>query len=141
HKLGSIFLNPGGPGGSGVDLVELAGPLLFSNEVRAQFDLVGFDPRGIARSTPLICFDTPEDAVAALPPFAFPVTRAEERVQRQADRTIAGACASKDGAILDHMATADVARDMDLLRQAVGDRRLTYWGVSYGSFLGQVYAN
>jgi pimeloyl-ACP methyl ester carboxylesterase len=141
HKLGSVFLNPGGPGGSGVDLVRDAGPTLFSEQVRARFDLVGFDPRGIIRSTPLRCFDTLDQALATLAPFAFPVTKQEERVWVQANRTLARACAQRGGAIIDHMATADAARDMDLLRQAVGDKRLTYAGVSYGSYLGATYAN
>jgi pimeloyl-ACP methyl ester carboxylesterase len=140
-KLGSIFLNPGGPGGSGVDAVRNAGPVLFSKEVRARFDLVGFDPRGIRRSTPLRCFDSLREAVAILPPFPFPVTPAEERIQVQADRALAAACETRGGTILNHMATADVARDLNLLRRAVGDRQLTYYGVSYGSYLGATYAN
>jgi pimeloyl-ACP methyl ester carboxylesterase len=140
-KIGSIFLNPGGPGGSGVDLVRDAGPALFSSEVRARFDLVGFDPRGIRRSTPLRCFESLREARAALPPFPFPVTPQEERIQVESDRAVAAACEDRGGPILNHMATADVARDMNLLRRAVGDRRLTYAGASYGSYLGATYAN
>jgi pimeloyl-ACP methyl ester carboxylesterase len=140
-KIGSIFLNPGGPGGSGVDMVRDAGRFLFSDEVRARFDLVGFDPRGIRRSTPLRCFESLKDATAVLPPFPFPVTSEEESIQVESDRAVASACDSKGGPILDHMATADVARDMNLLRRAVGDRRLTYAGASYGSYLGTTYAN
>src|SRR5829696_3199073 len=93
RKIGSLFLNPGGPGGSGVDFLFGAGPFLYSDEVRARFDLVGFDPRGIIRSTPLRCFDTFEEAVATLAPMAFPVTREEERVWVRSDRAIARACA------------------------------------------------
>ena len=141
RKIGSIFLNPGGPGGSGVDLVRDAGRFLFSDQVRARFDLVGFDPRGVIRSTPLRCFDTLDEAFATLPPFPFPVTPTEERIWIRADREFARACAQRGGPILDHMATANVARDMDLLRQAVGDKKLTYYGVSYGSYLGATYAN
>lgn len=141
HKLGSIFLNPGGPGGSGVDFVREIGRLLFTDQVRARFDLVGFDPRGIIRSTPLRCFATLEQAIAVLPPLAFPVTRAEERIWIQSDRQLAAACAQRGGPIIDHMATADAARDLDLLRRAVGDRRLSYVGYSYGSYLGTTYAN
>jgi pimeloyl-ACP methyl ester carboxylesterase len=141
HKLGSIFFNPGGPGGSGVDFVRGLGNVIYSDEVRARFDLVGFDPRGIARSTPLRCFDTVEQAVQALPPIPFPVTRPEERLWVQYDRTLARACRERAGPIIDHMATADVARDMDLLRRAVGDAKLNYAGYSYGSFLGVTYAN
>jgi pimeloyl-ACP methyl ester carboxylesterase len=141
RKLGSIFINPGGPGGSGVDAVRDAGKILYSDEVRARFDIVGFDPRGIIRSTPLRCFETFDQALAVLPPMAFPVTRAEERVWIRSNRALASACAQRGGPILDHMATADVARDMDLLRRAVGDDKLNYVGYSYGSFLGATYAN
>jgi pimeloyl-ACP methyl ester carboxylesterase len=141
HKIGSLFLNPGGPGGSGVDFLFGAGPFLYSDQVRARFDLVGFDPRGIIRSTPLRCFDSLEEAEAAFYPFQFPVTRAEERVWVQTDRGIAHACAERGGPILNHMSTANVARDLDLLRRAVGDRKLTYAGYSYGTYLGSTYAN
>lgn len=140
HKIGSIFLNPGGPGGSGVEFARL-GPELFSPAVRARFDLVGFDPRGIAESTPLRCFTTFDEALATLAPFAFPVTKPEELIQFALDQRLSAACRRHGGPILDHMATADVARDMDLLRQAVGDRQLTYYGVSYGSYLGTTYAD
>jgi pimeloyl-ACP methyl ester carboxylesterase len=109
--------------------------------VRARFDLVGLDPRGIGASTPLRCFDTLDQALAVLPPFRFPVTDAEERLWVAADRIFTRACARRGGPILDHMATADVARDLDLLRQAVGDRQLTYVGLSYGAYLGATYAN
>jgi pimeloyl-ACP methyl ester carboxylesterase len=141
RKIGSLFLNPGGPGGSGVDFLFGAGPFLYSDEVRARFDLVGFDPRGIIRSTPLRCFDSLEEAAATLPPFPFPYNREEERVWVQSDRALARACAEHAGPILDHMSTANVARDMDLLRRAVGDTKLTYAGYSYGSYLGSTYAN
>ena len=141
HKIGSLFLNPGGPGGSGIDFLFGAGPFLYSDKVRARFDLVGFDPRGIIRSTPLRCFDTFDEAVATLPPFQFPVTREEERVWVRGDRAVARACAENAGPIVDHMSTANVARDMDLLRRAVGDTKLTYAGYSYGSYLGSTYAN
>jgi pimeloyl-ACP methyl ester carboxylesterase len=141
HRLGSVFVNPGGPGGSGVDFVRAAGRILFSAQVRARFDLVGFDPRGIIGSTPVRCFDTFDQSLAATAPFPFPVTRAEERTWIGFDRKLATACARHGGAIQDHMATADVARDLDLLRQAVGDRKLTYVGYSYGSYLGATYAN
>ncbi len=141
RKIGSIFLNPGGPGGSGVDFVRFAGPELFSPRVRARFDLVGFDPRGILRSTPLRCFRNIEQAFRTFAPYAFPVTHPEEKVWVAADRKLADACAARGGPIMDHMTTSDVARDMDLLRQAVGDSQLTYYGVSYGTYLGEVYAN
>ena len=143
RRIGSIFLNPGGPGGSGVGFVQALGRFLFSDEVRARFDLVGFDPRGIVSSAPIRCFDTTQDAIDVLniAPFLFPVSHAEERQWITSDRVYAEACESHAGPIMDHMSTANVARDMDLLRQAVGDEAMTYVGYSYGSFLGSTYAS
>ncbi len=141
RRIGSLFLNPGGPGGSGVDMVRFGGRFLFSDKVRGRFDLVGFDPRGIAASAPLRCFDSFKDALAVLTPMAFPVTPPEEQVWVEADRALANACAQRGGAIIDHMSTANVARDLDLLRRAVGDSRLSYAGYSYGSYLGATFAN
>lgn len=140
-RIGSLFLNPGGPGGSGVDYVVGAGPFLYTPEVRARFDLVGFDPRGIARSSGLRCFGTPKQASNLFPPFAFPTTPDEEQVQASIDRTIIGACSKHARSIIDHMSTANVARDLDVLRSAVGDEKLSYAGLSYGSYLGVTYAN
>jgi len=141
RRIGSLVLNPGGPGGSGVDFVLFAGPFLYTDEVRAHFDLVGFDPRGINRSTPLRCFGNDTQAAATAAPFAFPVTPADQAVWADADRALATACDQRAGRIRDHMSTADVARDLDLLRQAVGDAQLTYAGFSYGSYLGITYAS
>jgi pimeloyl-ACP methyl ester carboxylesterase len=119
-----------------------AGPFLYSDEVRARFDLVGFDPRGIIGSTPLRCCETLDEALADWEvPFQFPVTREEERIWIRSDRAVARACAERAGPILNHMSTANVARDLDLLRRAVGDAKLTYAGYSYGSYLGSTYAN
>ncbi len=140
HRIGSLFLNPGGPGGSGVDFVRSVGKSL-PLELRGRFDLVGFDPRGIGRSTPLRCFTTFEEAIAVDQPMAFPVTAEEETVWHDNDVALAAACADRGGVIQDHMSTANVARDMDLLRRAVGDDQLNYLGLSYGSYLGVTYAN
>jgi pimeloyl-ACP methyl ester carboxylesterase len=141
RRIGALFINPGGPGGSGVEFVQGAGPFLYTDEVRARFDLVGFDPRGVIGSTPLRCYETFNEAIADLAPFQFPVTREEERVWIRSDRALARACAEHAGPILNHMSTANVARDLDLLRRAVGDTKLTYAGYSYGSYLGATYAN
>lgn len=141
HKIGSLFFNPGGPGGSGVDFVLAAGPFLYTAEVRARFDLVGFDPRGIARSTALRCFGNPKQWAGYSTPFAFPITPEQEAIWQAADRYLDAACDQRGGRIIDHMSTADTARDLDMLRQAVGDEALTYAGYSYGTFLGVTYAN
>ena len=141
HRIGSLFLNPGGPGGSGVEFTVFEGPFLYTPEVLARFDLVGFDPRGIARSTALRCFGNDKQWEPIFTPFAFPITPEEEQAWQAGEIYLHDACARRGGRIIDHMSTANVARDLDVLRQAVGDDKLTYAGYSYGSYLGQVYAN
>ena len=137
---GTVFINPGGPGGSGVGFVRNAGKDLFTADVRRRFDIVGFDPRGIARSRPVECFETQQEALDVLTPFPFPYTQAQERRWLRADREYAQACAGNAGPIINHMSTANVARDIDVLRAAVGDRRTTFVGYSYGSMVGSTYA-
>ncbi|WAK03785.1 alpha/beta hydrolase [Methylobacter sp. YRD-M1] len=135
-KIGSLFYNPGGPGNSGVDFVLGIGQYL-PTEIRAKFDVIGFDPRGTFRSSPLVCFNGPVD----VPPFFFPQTPDEEALWAEFNTTMANACKTNGGSVLDHMSTANVARDLDLLRQAVGDSQLNFVGFSHGSFLGTTYAN
>ena len=139
--LGSLFLNPGGPGGSGVEFVRDAGEYLFNQDVRDHYDLIGFDPRGINLSHAITCGITVEDVIKIVPQFPFPVSREEERQAIKADKTLSSICAKNGNEIMDYMATANVARDLDLLRQAVGDKLLNYVGYSYGSYLGVTYAN
>lgn len=141
HKIGSIFFNPGGPGGSGVDFLLFAGPYVYTQEIHDRFDLVGFDPRGIARSTALRCFGNPRQWAPYFTPFSFPITLEEADIWEAADRYLDDACARRGSKIIDHMSTAETARDLDMLRQAVGDEMLTYAGYSYGTFLGVTYAN
>lgn len=141
HRIGSIFLNPGGPGASGIDFLLGAGGDLFTPQVRARFDLIGFDPRGILASTPLRCFQTPDQAGQSFTDFPYPDSAQRRQVTFAHDQYLEAACAHRGNPILDHMATADVARDLDRLRAAVGDRQLSYYGASYGSFLGDTYAN
>ena len=141
NRIGSLFLNPGGPGGSGVDFALAIAPVLYTPEVRARFDIVGFDPRGIMRSTGLRCFGTPKQWVGYLTEFPYPTSPDEEAIWEAADLYLVSNCEQRAGKIIDHMTTADTARDLDLLRQAVGDDGLTYAGFSYGSFLGNTYAN
>jgi pimeloyl-ACP methyl ester carboxylesterase len=139
RRIGSLLVNPGGPGGSGVDLVLGFGQFL-APEIRARFDIVGFDPRGVGRSTALRCFGSPRQWG---PTFwaDLPLSAAGVDVVAAADRYLAEACAQRGGSILDHMSTGDVVRDMDLLRVGLGDQRLTFLGFSYGSMLGTTYAN
>jgi len=134
HKLGTLFWNPGGPGGSGRI------PPPFTDELHARFDIVGFDPRGIAASTPLQCFASNEQALRLLG-WDFPITLAQEQRVIRLTARASQLCARNGGPLLEHMATGNVARDLDLLRQAVGDEQLSYIGFSYGTHLGEVYAN
>jgi pimeloyl-ACP methyl ester carboxylesterase len=123
-RIGFIFVNPGGPGGSGVDLVVLAAPLIAPPPIMAAFDIVGFDPRGVGRSTTLRCFGNLRQTLATSAPFPFPVTAAEEALWIETDFALLDACEQRAGRIHDFMTTADVARDLDLSRQAVGDEQL-----------------
>jgi pimeloyl-ACP methyl ester carboxylesterase len=142
HKLGTVFINPGGPGGSGVGLALDGFGELLAMLLEDRFDVVGFDPRGVAASNPIQCFDRQDelDAFFARAPL-FPYRHRQERPFFELYSGLWRECAAQRQAITRHMSTADVARDLDLLRQAVGDERITYLGFSYGSYLGQTYAN
>lgn len=144
NKIGSILVNPGGPGGSGVNFALFFGPFagaILGPEVAAKFDIVGFDPRGIGRSTGVKCFGNEKQAVEVSAPFAFPLTAEEEAIQQAGDALLAHQCGQRGSKIGEHMSTANVARDMDYIREALGESGLTYLGLSYGSYLGNVYAN
>ncbi|MGH9723236.1 MAG: alpha/beta fold hydrolase [Bryobacteraceae bacterium] len=139
-RIGSLFFNPGGPGGSGIQFLLVRGLTTFAY-LRERFDLVSFDPRGIGGSTASAALAQTSQWDSAFTPFYFPRTPEEENVQIATDRYLNGACAQRGGRIIDHMSTANVARDLDLLRQAVGDTKLNFVGYSYGSYLGVTYAN
>lgn len=117
NRIGSLVLNPGGPGGSGIDLA-WGYASLFPEELVARFDLVGFDPRGVSRSSPVDCGDL-------------------ERTFRVVERD----CVARSGDLLPYVGTQNAARDMEQLRRALGDDQLTYLGFSYGTALGAVYAD
>jgi pimeloyl-ACP methyl ester carboxylesterase len=142
HRIGTVFVNPGGPGGSGVGFVlDGFGEYLHEN-LGGRFDVVGFDPRGVGASDPLHCFDSEDDLSAFLSAAPlFPYERRQYRPFYNHFASLAGRCLSRGEVIAAHMSTANVARDLDLLRQAVGDRRLTYLGFSYGTYIGTTYAN
>lgn len=142
NRIGSVFLNPGGPGASGVDLALFGFGDFLAAALQGRFDVIGFDPRGVGQSTPLHCFDSLEalDAYFADVPL-FPYKRSQERPFYHVYRGLAGQCFGQMQRVIKHMSTADVVRDLDLLRQAVGDARLTYLGFSYGSYIGNTYAN
>lgn len=141
NKTGSLFTNPGGPSGSGVEFTLFSAPFAFSPEIRGNFDIVGFDPRGILLSTPARCFGNYKKILPQLPNLPYPVGEDQIATWLEADETFQSACAQRGNKILDHMSTANVARDMDFLREAVGDDQLTYVGYSYGTMVGATYAN
>lgn len=141
-RIGSLFVNPGGPGGSGVDLIKSGFGTRLDGALLGRFDIVGWDPRGVGESTPIRCWDSEAARgrfFAGLP--AFPYLPEQERPYHDRNSAMAAQCLSRGQAIVRHMSTADVVRDLDLLRQAVGDARLNYIGYSYGSFIGNTYAN
>ena len=143
HRLGSIFVNPGGPGDSARDLAAQV-PRVVPKAILDRFDIVGADPRGVGGSTPVRCFATKAKQVRTLAPFTvtpFPGTPAQQRSWIGAAEALGRACSTTGRPVAAAMDTTNVALDMDVLRRAVGDRKLTYLGESYGSYLGLVYAN
>ncbi len=141
RRLGSLFVNPGGPGQSGLHFAYRAQKYL-TPEVLARYDVIGFDPRGVGQSAAVKCFASQEEADTALEgKREAPLTRAETAATLRAGRTYTAACARAGGPLLAHMSTADVARDLELLRRGVGADRLNFAGFSYGSMIGATYAN
>jgi pimeloyl-ACP methyl ester carboxylesterase len=142
NRIGTIFFNPGGPGGAGTqDLPNWY--RLFPATLRAAFDLVSWDPRGIGASTAVQCFrsDRAEAQFLGAAGAAFPQGRVQQRLWARIYRAFGRRCAKRNGPLLRHLSTEDSARDLDLLRQAVGSPQLNYLGVSYGTLLGATYAN
>jgi pimeloyl-ACP methyl ester carboxylesterase len=138
-RIGSLVINPGGPGGSGIEFLKSAGESLFSQALRDRFDIVSFDPRGVGDSTAVECLDGPElDRLNALDPT--PDTPAERDALIAGAKEFDQACETNSGDLLPYMSTVDAARDMDQIRQGLGEAKLTYLGFSYGTFLGTVYA-
>jgi pimeloyl-ACP methyl ester carboxylesterase len=142
NRIGALFFNPGGPGGAGTKDLP-AWIELFPAEVRERFDIVSWDPRGIGASTAVQCFPTAEaeqDFFANVPE-GFPVDSAEERAWIHAYARFGQLCGQRNGDLLAHVSTPESAKDLELLRRAVGARQLNYRGVSYGTLLGATYAN
>jgi pimeloyl-ACP methyl ester carboxylesterase len=131
-RQGVIVFNPGGPGGSGLFA---AGAVPAS--VRAAYDFIGFDPRGVGRSSPISCVDPSFYAAPAADPN--PAGEAAKVPFIKRARSIAGGCAAKSGDVLPYINTINTARDIDEIRKALGEPQINYYGVSYGTYLGPVY--
>ncbi|MET9349752.1 alpha/beta hydrolase [Streptomyces termitum] len=139
RRIGSLLFNFGGPGGSGVDtLPQLAEEYRGLN---ARYDLVSFDPRGVSRSSGVVCRDDAEQAAAERTVDLTPDTPAEEAAYLADAAAFGAGCARRSGTVLPHTTTTATARDMDLIRQLLGDDKLSYFGISYGTQLGGTYAH
>ena len=149
---GSLFLNPGGPGGSGVAMMQVMAPML-TEETRGAYDIIGFDPRGVGQSTPITCWTNdeikqhlanPSDDAGPTDPLKG-ITSTNNPAQNKIDRGTANAarCAqhSQVPELLDHVSTRDVARDLDILRATNSNTKLNYLGISYGTRIGAIYAD
>ncbi|MEU0243026.1 alpha/beta hydrolase [Streptomyces sp. NPDC006235] len=138
-RLGSLLVNPGGPGGSAIGYVQAYAGIGYPAEVRARYDMVAVDPRGVARSEPVECLDGPGmDAYTQTDTTPDDAKETDGLVT--AYRTFAEGCGADAPRLLRHVSTVEAARDMDIVRAALGDEKLNYVGASYGTFLGATYA-
>ncbi|MFI6768145.1 alpha/beta hydrolase [Streptomyces sp. NPDC050355] len=140
ERQGSLLYNPGGPGGSGMKFptrITTKNPL-WAKTAKA-YDFVGFDPRGVGHSAAISCMD-PQEFVKAPKADPVPDSEADKRAQRKLAKEYAQGCAERSGDLLPYMTTANTARDLDVVRAALGEKKLNYLGVSYGTYLGAVYA-
>src|SRR5258708_36188076 len=138
HRIGSVLTNPGGPGAPGIQF--LRGEVGAMTNLNTRFDLIGFDPRGIGQSSPVRCLDGPqEDTFNALDPVLDDPS--EKQAGIQADQSFAAGCKHRSAQVLPFVDTISAAKDMDVIRAALGDQKLTYLGFSYGTFLGEHYAH
>ncbi|ARQ69966.1 alpha/beta hydrolase [Streptomyces marincola] len=139
ERIGALLMNPGGPGASAVDFAQSAASFLYPSEVRARYDMVGFDARGTGQSEPVECLTGDEMDDYTLTDRT-PDSDAEVDELLAAFDTFAQGCQERSGELLGHISTIESARDMDVLRAALGDEKLHYVGFSYGTKLGAVYA-
>ncbi|MFC9467220.1 alpha/beta hydrolase [Streptomyces coelicoflavus] len=138
-RLGSLLVNPGGPGGSAIGYLQQYAGIGYPAKVRAQYDMVAVDPRGVARSEPVECLDGREmDAYTQTDTTPDDAGETDELVD--AYKEFAEGCGADAPKLLRHVSTVEAARDMDVLRAVLGDEKLTYVGASYGTFLGATYA-
>ncbi|WP_399941441.1 alpha/beta hydrolase [Streptomyces sp. BBFR25] len=138
-RLGSLLVNPGGPGGSAIGYLQQYAGIGYPAKVRAQYDMVAVDPRGVARSEPVECLDGREmDAYTQTDVTPDDAGETDGLVDEY--KEFAEGCGADAPKLLRHVSTVEAARDMDVLRAVLGDEKLTYVGASYGTFLGATYA-
>jgi pimeloyl-ACP methyl ester carboxylesterase len=134
RRLGSLIINPGGPGGSGVGYVGY-----FNAAGLESYDIVGWDPRGVGRSTPVVCYGA-ADLDRYFSMDNSPDDPGEMRARIDEQIKFGQSCLSKSGALLEHISTMETVHDLDLLRSLVGDSKINYFGSSYGTRIGALYA-
>ncbi|MGW0315699.1 alpha/beta hydrolase [Streptomyces flavidovirens] len=139
RRIGSLLVNPGGPGGSGLQMVANMGATLGQGMLEGRYDVVGFDPRGVGESGAVQCLSGPDYDRFYQTDFT-PDTNEERQALDEQLKRYAEACRRHSGKLLPHVGTENAARDMDVLRAVLGDAKLHYYGMSYGTELGQVYA-
>ncbi|WP_231494816.1 alpha/beta hydrolase [Cellulomonas sp. KRMCY2] len=138
-RVGSLLINPGGPGGSGIEFLDSAVNGMFGQSVLDAYDIVAFDPRGVGESSAVDCGD--DSVVDAFFTADLPIeSQADVEAAREAVRVFGEGCLAATGPLLGEVDTVSAARDMDLLRAVLGDEKLYYAGFSYGTFLGATYA-
>jgi pimeloyl-ACP methyl ester carboxylesterase len=137
-RIGSLVVNPGGPGAAGTSYAQ-GGSTYFGDPLLQHYDIVGFDPRGTGRSSPVDCLDD-QRFNAYLSSDPDPTTPAQIATFRRLQLSLARGCSRTSGALAAHVSTVESARDMDILRATLGERRLSYFGASYGTKLGATYA-
>lgn len=138
NRIGSLIINPGGPGSSAFDILQaqaLANQP-FTEDIRKHFDIVGFDPRGVGLSTPVKC----DPKLWNEYPSLFPKTKEEYDALVAHNKAFAQSCLERTGPALAHVDTLSVARDLDAVRAALGDEKINYFGLSYGTMIGAQYA-
>lgn len=134
---GSLFVNPGGPGSSGKDVAESA-TFYFNDPIIENYDIIGFDPRGVGDSAPVDCM--PDDELGLVLDASYPDTDEGSAESLEDTKEIVQSCVDTSGDLLEHVSTIDAARDMDVMRAALGENKLDYFGFSYGTHLGGQYA-
>jgi pimeloyl-ACP methyl ester carboxylesterase len=137
QRQGVLLVNPGGPGGSGLSLAGAVASGL-SPSVASQYDIIGFDPRGVGSSRPALHCDP--SFFAGVRPDYIPRSAHDEQVMRARAKAYAAGCQKNYGWLLPYMTTQNAARDMDSIRAALGQQKINYFAYSYGTYLGQVYA-
>jgi pimeloyl-ACP methyl ester carboxylesterase len=135
-RQGILLVNPGGPGASGLGMAAYVASGL-TPAVASEYDIIGFDTRGVGSSVPAIRCDP--SFFAGVRPDYIPATKAAEQVQVNRAKAYAASCGRKYGWLLPYLTTENIARDMDSIRAALGQQKLSYFGYSYGTYIGQVY--